>query len=177
MSYRKGGKDWDLRKWLDHVMNGNLSHADVVGRLVVEQDAAKTRAEQAEALLEKLRVPCAGLIDYRNRNTLNFQLEKADGFLREISIALSEIPQNTEAYQTKQGLFDALFAKSLVYEKKYSGMTNKELADALIAGPWADTPLFSDRSALLEEITERLRWDSDALRATLKEIEAIMDEF
>jgi hypothetical protein len=47
------------------------------------------RAEQLQIQNERLSIACRGLIEYRDRSgSLNFQLEKADDFIRLMRIAL-----------------------------------------------------------------------------------------
>lgn len=46
--------------------------------------------------------------------------------------------------------------KSIRDYEMYNAMTNRQLADALMLGPWAEEKLFSQFSTLLEVIIERL---------------------
>lgn len=43
------------------------------------------------------------------------------------------------------------------HAQKYQSMTNEELAYALINGPWAELPVFSEFSDLLEVVVDRLK--------------------
>lgn len=114
--------------------------------------------------LEKLRIPVVGLIEYRNQNALNFQLEKADDFLREISAAFQDASMEVpKVYRAKKDLWKDL-ANALEYEKEYGAKTNEELADALIEGPWANTFLFTRFSTLLEAASDMLRSDGELKR-------------
>lgn len=57
-----------------------------------EQYIRKLEAENAalRARLERARIACEKLIDYRDHNVLNFQLEKADDFIRMIRDAVTQ---------------------------------------------------------------------------------------
>lgn len=46
---------------------------------------------------------------------------------------------------------------SMKHAQKYQSMTNEELAYALINGPWAELPVFSEFSDLLEVVVDRLK--------------------
>lgn len=62
-------------------------------RFVRDRLAQIIAAHRAEPLAESaLRTACRKLISYRDRNTLNFQLEKADDFINQIRAALEGQP-------------------------------------------------------------------------------------
>lgn len=61
-------------------------------------------------------------------------------------------------------MYDAL-VQAMQASKNYAAMTNDELADALINGPWADTPMFTQYSELIDAVVDRLR--QDGLRSKL----------
>lgn len=61
-------------------------------------------------------------------------------------------------------MYNAL-VQAMKAARNYEAMTNDELADALINGPWADTPMFTQYSELIDAVVDRLR--QDGLRSKL----------
>jgi NTP pyrophosphatase (non-canonical NTP hydrolase) len=57
--YSRGGQNWDLNQWLNHIEDGNLSHADVMG-LLAERDALSEKANQLESLQSDPQYSYAG---------------------------------------------------------------------------------------------------------------------
>lgn len=68
---------------------------------------------------------------------------------RELETMVKFHPEETAA------LYDKMLA-AIEYRERLAGMTNLQLADLIIEGPWANTDLFTETSELLEEIAERL---------------------
>jgi hypothetical protein len=57
-------------------------------------------------------------------------------------------------------------------EKRFLSMTNAELANELVNGPWADLPMFSKWSNLLDAVVERLRAEPHRCEVCQKTIAA-----
>src|SRR3990167_2792819 len=70
-----------------------------LAKLVLQRKAAEQQAAQAGDLLRTFATAARKLIVYRSKNTLNFQLEKADDFIRELAIAVD----NTESFLEGKG--------------------------------------------------------------------------
>jgi len=57
----------------------------------------------------------------------------------------------------KQKEFYDLIMKAVGEYNRFKYMTNEQLANELINGPWADLPMFSEWSNLLDIVIERLK--------------------
>ena len=70
-----------------------------LAKLVLQRKAAEQQAAQAGDLLRTFATAARKLIVYRSKNTLNFQLEKADDFIQELAIAVD----NAESFLEGKG--------------------------------------------------------------------------
>lgn len=53
-------------------------------------------------------------------------------------------------------LYDSL-VQAMRDNKRFEHMSNKQLADELINGPWAELPMFDQWSNLIDVVVDRLR--------------------
>ena len=71
----------------------------------------------------------------------------------------SKLKQHLEATPKIRAAAAELYDKLRESQKnieRFSKMTNAELANELLNGPWADTPIFDEFSHLLDEVMNRL---------------------
>ena len=64
------------------------------------EQAAEQRAAEAGDLLRTFATTARKLIVYRSKNTLNFQLEKADDFIQELAIAVDNAESFLEGFES-----------------------------------------------------------------------------
>ena len=76
----------------DELLQEARDSARLITKLRSERDAAIAAAVAAEReAYRPLFEACVGLVSYRDRNPLNFQLEKADDYIDQIAITAAAI--------------------------------------------------------------------------------------